>query len=49
MIKKGICEFPPLYSYCQTQKEQDLVGYVMVEVKKFSACETCYQKTKQNQ
>ena len=46
---KGICEFPTPHSYCKSQKPQDLVGYVMVEVKKFSACEICYQQTKPNQ
>jgi len=47
--KKGVCEFPPPHSYCQSQTEQELVGYVCVDTKKFSACETCYQQTKQNQ
>ena len=47
--KKGLCEFPTLHSFCKSQKEQDLVGYVLQEKEKYSACETCYQETKKNQ
>ena len=47
--KKGICKFPLPHSYCKSQKEQDLVGYVLKDTEKFSACEICYQGTKQNQ
>lgn len=47
--QQGICEFPPPHSFCKSQQEQVLVGYVCVETKKFSACETCYQHTKQKQ
>jgi len=48
-IIKGICEFPTPHSYCKNQKPQDLVGYVLQGTEKFSACETCYQQTRQNQ
>ena len=51
IIKRGICKVVSPYSYCKNSSEQNLVGYFLKGDKneKVSACEICYQGTKQEQ